>query len=279
MAMRVVTAAGLTVALALTAAGCKRPQEEAAGTPKGPVAAAPSNPAEAAAPLTFSEKTDHASVDLKLPEAVKTQPDLHARLYSEGVKNLRAFTEGAAGERAELEGQGLEIPPYSREIEWNLGADTSKLMSLWKVESEYTGGAHGNANFGSVLWDKALKRMVGANVLFKPGADKVMDKALCDALMAEKKARLKEYYSPPGQDWTCPKWREISFALAPSTAPGKAGGLLFLLPPYRVGAYAEGTYEVTVPVGVFAGYLTPAYADEFAGAPQPRPTEGADAAG
>ena len=55
--------------------------------------------------------------------------------------------------------------------------------------------------------------------------------------------------------------------LAPSTTPGKAGGLIFLIGPYQVGPYAEGGYEVAIPQSVFRSLLAPAYADEFAGQP------------
>jgi len=265
---RILTTVALAAALAASA-GCERKDDKVARPGQPPVDAAESTPADAAAPLTFSEDNEHAKVGLKLPEAIKRQPDLHARLYAEGVKDLKAFAEGAAGERAELEGQGMEIPPYMREIEWNVGADTGKLMSLWSLQSEYTGGAHGNAAYGAALWDKALKRMVSANQLFDRGADPVLDKALCDAIIAAKRERLGAEYVPPGQDWNCPKWRDTVFALAPSTQAGKAGGLVFLLPPYAVGPYAEGTYEVTVPLSAFAGEVAAAYADEFAGGPQP----------
>ena len=55
--------------------------------------------------------------------------------------------------------------------------------------------------------------------------------------------------------------------LAAGTTAGKAGGLVFLIAPYLVGPYAEGSYEVTVPQSAFRSLLAPAYADEFAGQP------------
>ena len=44
---------------------------------------------------------------------------------------------------------------------------------------------------------------------------------------------------------------------------------MFLIGPYQVGPYAEGSYEVTVPQAAFRALLAPAYADEFAGTPKP----------
>ena len=260
---------GLLAAALAVSTGCRKPEEAPGKARSEVIEAAPSTPAGAAAPLAFDSKTSAAEVSLKLPAELARQPDLHARLYSEGVASLRQFSEGAANERAELgEGEGAPQQPYTREVAWSVGADTGKLLSVWSLQLEYTGGAHGNSSFNAVLWDKALKKLIAAPTLFGPGVDEPMNRALCEALTAAKKERLGDTYTEPSADtWTCPKWRETTFTLVPSTAPGKAGGLVFLIPPYMAGAYAEGDYRVTVPVGAFKAHLRPAYADEFAGSP------------
>jgi hypothetical protein len=239
MSSKRILIAGVAIAAVGLAWGCKKAEAPAA-RPTAPATSAPAEtPAATPVPSSYSAKTDAAEVELKLPDAIKTQPDLQARLYSEGVANLKSFAEGAASERAEAAGEegAVQMPPYSRSIEWSVGADTSKLLSLSSLTSEYTGGAHGNAAYGAVLWDKALKRLVGPAGLFAADADAAMDKALCDALTAEKKQRLGETYTAPGPDsWTCPKWRQTPFSLAPSTTAGKAGGLTFHIAPYIAGA-------------------------------------------
>lgn len=266
---RIVSAGALMAALALS--GCKKPDEAPVKHAPPTIEATTPAPAGAASPMSYAQKTAAAEVTLKLPPAIATQPDLHARLYADGVRELNAFVEGAANERAEMEGEGAPTQPYERTITWTVGADTTKLLSLSSLQSEFTGGAHGNAAFGSVLWDKALKRTIAPTALFGANVDAAMDKALCDALIAEKKARLVETYTPPGPDWACPKWRDTPFELAASTVAGKAGGLRFLIGPYVAGSYAEGTYAPVVPFSAFARYLKPAYADEFAGSPRPTP--------
>lgn len=270
---RIVSAGALMAALALS--GYKKPDEAPVKHAPPTIEATTPAPAGAASPMSYAQKTAAAEVTLKLPPAIATQPDLHARLYADGVRELNAFVEGAANERAEMEGEGAPTQPYERTITWTVGADTTKLLSLSSLQSEFTGGAHGNAAFGSVLWDKALKRTIAPTALFGANVDAAMDKALCDALIAEKKARLVETYTPPGPDWACPKWRDTPFELAASTVAGKAGGLRFLIGPYVAGAYAEGTYAPVVPFSAFARYLKPAYADEFAGSPRPTPAAAA----
>src|SRR5690606_25025877 len=57
--------------------------------------------ADAAAPFAFDSANTYATVKLALPQAVKPWPDLHARLYSTAVRDLRQFTEGAQSDKTE----------------------------------------------------------------------------------------------------------------------------------------------------------------------------------
>jgi hypothetical protein len=265
----------VAVGLALAVGGCKR-KEDKAETPTAAQPGATSavvTPAEAAAPFSYKASSPSAQVELTLPAALKTQPDLHARLYAQGVKDLKAFADGAAADHSEMADEGVQVQPYARGVAWSTSAETSKLLSLEKKEYEFAGGAHPNSSYGELIWDKAMKRAVAPAALFRKDADYArLDAALCAALQRAKADRAGS--APLGGDiWTCPKWRESTFVLAPSNQAGKAGGLIFLFPPYAVGPYSEGAYEVTIPYEVFAPYLAPAYADEFAGAPVLRTAE------
>ena len=262
----------VTAAVALTLSACDRREREAA-----PDAAAPApgeaavTPAEGAAPMTYESENRFAQVELELPDAVRAQPDLHARLYAEAVRELRTFSEGAQADRTEYEGD-MDLPPYAKHIDYVAAGETGKLISLQRNSSEYTGGAHPNPAYGAVIWDKALKRFVQPAQLFRRGADlSSLDQALCDAVNAARRGRNADA-EPIGLNetrggWSCPRAGSTPFVLAPSTTPGKAGGLIFLIGPYQVGPYAEGGYEIAVSQAEFRALLAPAYADEFAGTP------------
>ena len=45
--------------------------------------------------------------------------------------------------------------------------------------------------------------------------------------------------------------------------------LMFLYDPYAIGPYAEGEYEVLLPLSAFQGAINPAYAPDFTGSPSP----------
>jgi len=254
-----------TVAVA-TLAACNRDRETKAPAAP-PAAGAVETPAEAAAPMAFESKTPWANVSLQLPQGLKTQPDLHARLYADEVRKLRQFVEGAQGERTEA-GNDADLPPYENTIQLTVAGETGKLFSLKRVAFDYSGGAHPNTLTSGILWDKALKRQIGLTDLLRRGADlTVLDQALCTAINTAKRARTPDGASVTlgGKEWSCPRAAVTEFVLTPGNAPGKAAGLTFLIGPYQVGPYAEGGYEIAIPATVFRSLLATAYADEFGG--------------
>lgn len=261
----------LIAAVAATLASCGRKAEEEAAAPVA-IPAAPTAGATAASPLAYDSKNAFASVKLTLPEALKTQPELHKSLYDNSVAELKTFVEGAQADRTEYGGDG-GMPPYEKVVEYEGAVDTGKLFGLLGDAYEYTGGAHGNPSYMAVLWDKALKRRIDLNALLKPGADRAaLDRMLCAALNVEKRKRDPQavLLTLNGADWKCPRLSETVVGLAPSTTPGKAGGLTVQIGPYVAGPYAEGGYQIDLPQSALRPYLNPAYADEFAGAPVKR---------
>lgn len=271
-----VAAVAVAGGIALTVINADHRQPVAVPAPTAPAATATVIPAEAAAPFDFKSDTPWARVELKLPQSVKGQPDLHARLFSAGVRDLRAFSEGSQADRTEAGGDG-GVGPYEKTIALDTGVETGKLFSLARSDYEFTGGAHGMTTYTGVLWDKALKQQLAASDLFKAGADlSALDTALCAALNAEKKRRdpaaepITLGASPDGL-WSCPKAADTAFVLAAGTTPGKAGGLTFIVGPYVVGPYSDGAWWVNLPQSVIRPLLAPAYADEFAGDPTPLP--------
>ncbi|MBS0297925.1 MAG: DUF3298 domain-containing protein [Proteobacteria bacterium] len=247
-----------------------QPEAPAPKGPGGPIAEpATQQPATAAAvPYIWHSKTKLAETELKLPQTLAAEPELHARLFTQGVHELKGFAEAAAEARAEEGDTANGMPPLSKTMTWTAAADTSKLLSLKRETFEYSGGAHPLTTLDSLLWDKALKKPLQPQALLRKGADTgKLDTALCQAVTDAKKARLGKDFSPAGDDWVCPKWTETAVALAPSSTPGKAGGVTFLFSPSAVGAYAEGPYLITLPQSAFRWAISPAYLDEFAGAP------------
>lgn len=256
------------IAAALALSACNRDRADKADAPAADVQTGEAvvTPADAAAPMSFARKTEYASVRLTFPDAIKPQGDLHARQYAREVQQLRQFIEGAQADRTEAGGdEGM--PPYEKSVDFVLATETGKLFSLKRTAFDWSGGAHPNTLSSGLLWDKALKREIGPQQLFRAGADlSPLDQALCTAINTAKRARVPDAPSLTlGSEGGCPRALATPFVLAPGSVPGKAAGLIFLIGPYTVGAYAEGAYEIAIPVTVFRSLIAPAYADEFAG--------------
>lgn len=255
----------LSLVMVATVAGCDR--DKPAAPPAAPVSTPPAAVAETAAPFAYETKTPYAEVKLALPQAIKPQTDLHARLYADGVRDLSQFVEGSRADRTEAGGDG-GLPPYEKTITYDQVVSTGKLFSMARTDYDYTGGAHGNPLYAGVIWDKAFKRMVTPATLFRSGASfTALDRALCAAINADRKAKDPRATTVAlnGKDWSCPLASKTPFVLATGSVPGKAGGLTFLIGPYQVGPYSDGSYTVSVGQNVFRDLIAPAYADEFAG--------------
>jgi hypothetical protein len=217
-------------------------------------------------PLSFDQSTTAAKVELKIDTKLKPYPVLVRRLYRSGVQELRSFAAQAQQDQARLSATGLPVRPYERSIAWSLAAATPNLVSVRQAWFDDTGGAHPNHGSKGLLWDPQGEREVARTELFRPDADQGrLDGLLCRAIAAEKGRREGAVFDPLA--WPCPKWADSDFVLAPSSAPGKIGGLVFLFDPYSIGPYVEGDWAIAVRQAEFRAALAPQWAGEFAGAP------------
>lgn len=216
------------------------------------------------APLAFEQATPFAKVHLTLPETVKSQPQWHDTLYRDEVAKLRVYLDGA--QSAGTEEGGEDAPVFEQTVILTTAGETGKLMSLLRQARDFT-GSQTNTLFDGLVWDKALKRSLTFNQLFRPNADlSVIDQALCSALNAERTGRgrrgVLKLDGTPG----CPRAIDAAATLAVPAGAGQANGLTFHVTAAQVGEAVDAdSYEVTLPASVFRSLLAPAYASEFAG--------------
>ncbi|MFT4090792.1 MAG: DUF4163 domain-containing protein [Asticcacaulis sp.] len=217
-------------------------------------------------PLTYSHGDENAEVSLTLPEDFKRFPALHETLYTESEAELKAFTENATTTRADLKKEGFDSPPYFRTTVWHLSGETPQLASFYAEHAEFTGGAHGNMNFQTILWNKADNQPLDTASLFKPDADfKEADAYLCTQVEAERSRRNETPTRQTATGFTCPKLLESRLILIPSVTPEKFGAVEALYAPYDVGPYAEGPYQIRIPQTLLRNVIAPDYLADFAG--------------
>ena len=212
------------------------------------------------APVVFHKQSKRAEVELRLPKSLDAWPAFRDALRTDDVAKLNGFVRAA-------ENGGRQTRRNWRTIRYRLAGTTPRLVSVIRRDDRDTGGAHPLPSVAAVIWDQRTKRRLSMGALFRPDADLApLDEALCDAIKAAKSER--EGAAPiDDKAWRCPLFSQTSAALAPSTVLGKAGGLVALINPYEVGPFAEGLYQVVVPLEAFRKALRRPYLSEFAGAP------------
>jgi hypothetical protein len=220
-------------------------------------------------PTHYEANTPDAKVSLTLPVGIERYPDLHAKLFNDGKQELVEFAAQAASDRQRFAAKGVkQSTPYERRVTWTITAITPHLISLRDRWFDDTGGAHPDHGSDVLLWDRLRGVEVLQSELFKPDADtRPLDDLICEKTRAAKSARI---VATDPKRWTCPTWTDSRAVLVPSTQPYRIGGMMLLFDPYVVGAYADGEYEVLIPLADFQRLLSPTWAADFAGAPAPK---------
>lgn len=197
-------------------------------------------------------KTADYTFSYRWPAAVEAIPALRARLDAEQAGLRRDLARGASDWRREAaKDPDLRFVPYDMQTEWKVVTSLPGWLSLSKTFSIYEGGAHPNHDFGALVWDrtagqarKPLDLFVSARAL-----DAAVRKPFCDALDAQRAERRGEPVNRASGD-------DFDACIAPSEQTvilGSSNRKTFnrigiLVAPYAAGPYAEGSYDITVPV-------------------------------
>lgn len=187
------------------------------------------------------------------PAAADAIPALRQRLDAE----RQAAYDEAKGEweRADADSPSDCIACRSRgyDKEWQVVTDLPRYLSLSATVYSYTGGAHGMTVFDALVWDRKAGRAIEPIDMFRSAAslDTATQGPFCTALDKERARRRAAI--PSGVTVSDP-FNQCIAPVANSTvilgsAKGRAFDRIgFLIPAYNAGPYAEGSYEVTLPV-------------------------------
>ena len=157
-------------------------------------------------------------------------------------------------------------------LTWKVIADTPRFLSLSSSFSTYTGGAHGNYGRTSTVWARAGKAQLEPLQLFQSVAalEAALGKPACAALNTERAKRRGAPVLPDPGDWSsaCVAMEDTVLFLGSST--GKSFDRIGVYyGPYVAGAYAEGSFEFTLPVTQSViDAVKPDYKAAFALAPE-----------
>lgn len=212
------------------------------------------------------ESSDLYEFDYSYPAAAGGIPALKDWLDAQRAKARAQLIEDATTARSEAKENDFEYHAYASGRAWEKVTETPRFLSLSAQIYDYTGGAHPNHGYDSLLFDKqAGKRLAPLALFASPGAfDAVIQRPFCALLDKERSKRRGEPVVGDGSMFNdCIKPSEQTVIL------GSSNGRTFdkvgvLVGPYAAGPYAEGDYEFTLPVtAALIRAVKPEYRDAF----------------
>jgi len=247
-------------ALALGISGCgskdpgPAPGASVAAETQAPPVAAPASPAAPPpVPAGRAEKEENEvySFAYSYPGAAAAIPALRDILDRQLEADRSDLVSSARSGKAEAEKDGFPYHAYERQTDWKVVTDLPDWLSLSSQHYEFSGGAHGMTVSDSLLWDRR------AQVARKPAELFASQDALRAAIQAPFCAGLdKERARKRGGPVEQGSGQMFSECIDPTASTlilGSTGHAAFdrigiLVAPYEAGPYAEGSYEVTLPV-------------------------------
>ncbi|GJL96575.1 MAG: hypothetical protein DHS20C06_03920 [Hyphobacterium sp.] len=223
---------------------------------------------------------DVYSATWSLDQGLTEYPQIRSSLRAAELDILDEFANLAVSDHKDwmLESPEWSWNAYFIDITVETAFSGRGIISLVRTGHVYTGGAHPNQSVSAVLTRVESYRPVGLAELF---SDTSVDSPAMTALfyavyrelMALKRVRLGSDFDETMErdTWLSPLAANLEafpdFSLIPNETGEAAAGLMFHFEPYAVGSYAEGGYDVVVPLSVFDRYLAPDWTEAFEGQP------------
>jgi Deacetylase PdaC/Protein of unknown function (DUF3298) len=247
--------------LLLAGAACKQqePAKAPALTQRG------SNPAVA---LSSAVPSTSASARESAAQVIAETNSLFDLAYTYPAPAAAISGVKAKQGQAEAKQNGFEFRPYHRGADWQVVADMPGWLSLSANLDSYEGGAHPSHWFDALLWDKqAGKRREAADLFMsKQALSKAIRADFCRLLNKQRSEKRGEPVKAGGDgmfnECIDPVDQVVILGSSDKVAFNRIG---ILVAPYEAGPYAEGDYEVTLPVtpAVLAA-VRPEYRSSFA---------------
>ncbi len=197
-----------------------------------------------------SEATDLYEFEYSWPAAAAI-PGLRQELQSRMNSTKSSLIADAREGREAAQDSDFPYRPHSASWEWQVAADTARFLSLTAEVASFGGGAHGNYGKDVLLWDRQRDVTLAPLDLFaSPAAlNRAIAPRFCaelDRQRAQRRGMAVNKATPFGQ---CPPVEDLEVILG--SADGEAFDRIGLYAaPYVAGAYAEGDYEITLPLDV-----------------------------
>ncbi len=260
----------LGTALLLMACGGKA-EEKKPVLPKPIVSNRPTPaPPRPGANATVSFKEKQIEFDYSWPQEAVNIPKLDAWLRSNAERLRKETVDSGRAEIKSAKEGGYMMNGYSYEEHWRTVANVPALLVMQSEGYAYSNGAHGMPVVTALFWDKAAQKRLATGAIFdlatlKQGINQRFCKAL-DAERAKRRGAPVDPNDPNELDDFVKCVDLVKQTILPVSRRGKAlDTLRVVIMPYEAGPYAEGIYELDLPVdAVVMRAVKPAYKAAFA---------------
>ena len=265
-------ALALVLAASCVVASCSEPPPTSgggagSGTPPG--AAAEAKPAPPPAkPFKVEQSSEDLEFGYSYPAEAAAVPTIVDMLRKDMEQRRADALKMAREDRKTAAESGYPFHAHALDTKWTLAADTPRFLSLRSDVYVFTGGAHGMTAHRTLLWDKRREREVAPDLLMtsRTAFGAAPGEKFCAALDA---SRAEKRGAPVvrGADDFSKCVDPMKQTLVLQSKDGKViDSVLILIGPYEAGPYAEGSYEIVMPVdAALLGAIKPEYQGAFAG--------------
>ncbi|WP_253951026.1 DUF4163 domain-containing protein [Novosphingobium sp. SG751A] len=230
------------------------PSQSASAVPSAAINATPTHAAAPAPTPGEARKVkianDFFEFDYSYPATAAGIPGLKSWLEADMGKQQSRLAKEARAAAKEAKNDNFPFRPWANGVDWKVVTDLPGWLSLSATLYEDSGGAHPNHGYAALLWDKGAEQQRKAEDLFidKAALSAAIREPFCAALDKERAKRRGEPVVRSNE------WPNNCIDPAASTVIlGSSDRAHFnrigiLVGPYEAGAYAEGDYEITLPV-------------------------------
>ena len=242
-----------------------QPTDNRAAAADGNSAAA--TPVADAKPVTIEHKDDVLEFSYAWPAEAAAIPKLNDWLNGNAAKIEAQFRKQGQEDKVAAEKDDFPYHAYGYEEKLGVAGDTPRVLVLDSEGYVYTGGAHGYPVNTVIIWDKQTeKRLAAASLIDMARLASIGRTEYCAELNRQRAERRQGMDDGGMMDefTQCPDMTKQS--VYPVSRGGKALDTIHIwIGPYEAGPYAEGIYEIDLPVdAALMGTVQPGYRDAFA---------------
>ncbi|MBL6940424.1 MAG: hypothetical protein ISS15_18765 [Alphaproteobacteria bacterium] len=223
-------------------------------------------PALAAGDYDRKTKTDAYEIRLRVPAVAMAVAPLKAEIFRRWKKDSDELTSQAVSDKKDMP---EFFHGYALDRQWRVTFESADVLSVSGYSFIDEGGAHPNAAFDSIVWDKTASRAVPLDDLFVKG----QAPAAIAAIAASARRTFLAWSNKQGDGPTDPGTADEGigkdsahlghYALTHEKGVTKANGIVLLYGAGEAWPHVIGDVKLAVPVSVFRKYLTPRWAAEF----------------